>query len=125
MQYRPSPIKGLIAETGLDLQPPQLQPLKISSVLGRLLRRNTVARALHIHEPACPPGTVNLPSGSSFRCPKASWFLSPSARMAAALGNPHHPHGGGTSLIYRRVDWLTRHRSWAWTPAPTRHTPHH
>jgi len=29
MRYRPHLIEGLIAKTGLDLQPPQPQPLKI------------------------------------------------------------------------------------------------
>ena len=31
MQYRPGLIDGLIAKTGLDFEPPQLEPLKISS----------------------------------------------------------------------------------------------
>ncbi|MFD9196560.1 transposase [Streptomyces phaeochromogenes] len=37
MQYRPHLVEGLIAKTGLDLQPPQPQPLRISSATIRSL----------------------------------------------------------------------------------------
>lgn len=48
MQYRPHLIEGLIAKTGLDLQPPSPQPLKISSrLLARMDRpERTVGRPL-------------------------------------------------------------------------------
>jgi hypothetical protein len=41
MQYRRGLVEGFTAKTGLDLQPPYPQPLKISSVLCRKLRSRT------------------------------------------------------------------------------------
>ncbi|WP_399196779.1 transposase, partial [Streptomyces sp. WAC 01325] len=79
MQYRPGLIEGLMAKTGLDIQPPQPQPLKISRTAG-VQSHSDWTPAVPRHRPLLKrPGDVGVrrPSRSGTDPP---WVLQANRR---------------------------------------------